>query len=413
VTITGLGAVIQALEDVQLSAQVVGTNCSSADVEWSAATGLEITDQGTVRGVNVGGPFMVTASVNGVEATAETTVATADVVPDSRWALAWMNDHTGAMGSISGNYQYSTGGTITSTRSGTGAYRVVFPGVGAQSGQREAVHVSAYYSSGSAAPRRCRVLSKETVGNDLAVEVRCHDLSGNLADARFDVLMTPAGSTTGRSAFLVSTSGDGGVVPATMAHNSAQGALAVERVGPGDYDVIFGGLARAAVTGSGPETFHITAYGEGANWCKILSWGTLGSTDLRLNVLCFTPAGAPADAAFSVLMLERGRETKRLGFSWANEPSNTVTYAPLAAYSYNSASQINLSIKDSDGVYLATWPGLARIAGSTAETNLVTAYGNNATYCQADSWGNLGVVVRCFSPSGSPTDSQFTATWIE
>jgi hypothetical protein len=167
------------------------------------------------------------------------------------------------------------------------------------------------------------------------------------------------------------------------------------------------------VTGSGPETFHLTAYGDGTSWCKVQSWGALNATDLRLNVLCFSAAGAPVDATFSVLMLERGRAAKRLAFSWADQLSNTVAYAPHASYSYNSASQVNQSIKSSAGVYLATWPGLARIAGSTAETNLVTAYGSDATYCQVDSWGNFGVVVRCFAPNGDPTDSRFNAIWIE
>jgi hypothetical protein len=274
------------------------------------------------------------------------------------------------------------------------------------------VHVSAYYS-GVGAPRRCRVLSKETVGSDLAVEVRCHDLSGSLADSRFDVLVTPAGSTAGRSAFLVSTSAQGGVVPATMAHSSVQGAIRVVREALGSYDVIFEGQARAAVTGSGPETFHVTAYGDGTSWCKIQSWGAVNTTDLRLNVLCFSPAGIAADAAFSVLMLEKERATKRLGFSWADQPSNTVAYAPHATWRYNSAGQVNESIKSSAGVYLATWTGLARIGGSTAETNLVTAYGTDATYCEVGNWGNFGTVVRCFAPNGDPTDSQFTAVWIE
>jgi hypothetical protein len=414
VTIAGLAASIQALENVQLSAQVTGANCSSADVEWSASDGLEITDQGTVRGVLLGGPFTVTASVGGVDGTADTKVAAADVVADSRWSLAWMNDQTGSMGSISSNYQYSTGGTITSTRSGAGAYRVVFPGVGAQAGQREGVQVSAYHAS-SGGPRRCRVLSQTTVGNDLAVEVRCHDLGGNPADSRFDVLVTPAGSTTGRSAFLVSTSGQGGVVPATMAHSSVQGAIRVERVAAGDYDVILEGLGRAAVTGSGPETFQITAYGEGTNWCKIQQWDPVAGSpmDLQLNVHCFTAAGVAADAQFSVLMLEKERATRRLGFSWADQASSVVEYAPQASWRYNSAGQVNLSARQSAGVYLATWPGLVRIAGSTAETNLVTAYGNDATYCQVDSWGNFGVVVRCFAADGTPTDSRFTAMWIE
>ena len=415
VTISGLAEVIHALEDVQLSAQVVGANCASATVDWSASDGLEVDDQGRVRGVLLGGPFTVTAEAGGATGTAETSVATADVVADTRWGLAWMNDQAGANPTLNNAWLFSSsGGAITSTRSGNGAYRVVFAGLAAQAGQREAVHVSSYYS-GIGAPRRCRVLSTESAGADLAVEVRCHDFSGALADARFDVLVAPAGSTTGRSAFVVSSSEDGGEVPASMAHNSAQGAIRVERLELGGYTVTFDGLARAAVTGSGPETFQVTAYGDGTDWCKIQSWGTVGEDNLGVTVRCYSAAGDPADATFSVLLLERERSGKRLGFAWANQLSNPLEHAPSASYSYNSASQVNLSIQSSSGVYVTTWPGLARIAGSTAETNLVTAYGpaGDATYCQVSGWNSVAVTVRCFAPDGTPTDSRFTALWIE
>jgi hypothetical protein len=374
VTITGLAEVIHALEDVQLSAQVVGANCASAAVDWSVSDGLEIDGQGRVRGLLLGGPFTVTAEAGGATGTAQTTVAAADVVADTRWGLAWNNDQAGANPTLNNIYLFSSsGGAITSTRSGNGAYRVVFAGLAAQAGQRQAVHVSAYYS-GIGAPRRCRVLSTESAGANLAAEVRCHDFSGTLADARFDILVAPAGSTTGRSAFVVSTSADGGEVPASMAHSSAQGAIRVERLELGGYTVIFEGLARAAVTGSAPETFHVTAYGDGTGWCKIQSWGNVGTDDLGVTVRCFSAAGAPADARFAVLMLERERTGKRLGFAWANQQSSLVEYAPSATYSYNSAGQINLAVQSSTGVYLATWPGLARIAGSTAAPHLVTAY---------------------------------------
>jgi hypothetical protein len=225
--------------------------------------------------------------------------------------------------------------------------------------------------------------------------------------------VAPAGSLQGRSAFLVSTSLQGGPVPEASAYSSAQQPIRVERPGTGIYDISFDGLTRNVVGGSADHV-QVTAYGDGTNWCKVGGWDS-GAEDLSLTVRCFTPSGTPADAAFSVLLVERGRAgNRRLGYVWANGQTSDVLYTPTAAWNYNSTNVSNTAIRHSPGVYEVNWVGLGQLAQiSTAETNLITAHGSDSTYCQVEGWGGAGTVFHCYAPDGTPANSQFTAMWIE
>jgi hypothetical protein len=412
VTVTGLPSLLAGLQSVTLGATIQPASCAGVGVTWSASSGLAVDGDGRVTATHLGGPFTVTATANGVQGTAQTTIGMAPVIADARWALAWANDQAAADYQVSGVYSFSTGGSISSTRSGTGTYAVRFPGLATSPGQRESIQVSAY---GSGAPRRCRVASWAAAGNDLVVQVRCHDLSGALADSRFDVLVAPAGSTQGRSAFVVSPATAGDPVPAATAHNSAGKGIRVDRTNPGRYRVTLEGLARESFATAEREAFHVTAHGEGTGWCKIGSWDpdALSPDDLVLQVHCYTVAGVAADAQFSVLMVERGRPGRRLGFVWAQDAA-AANYTPSSIYNYSSAGGLNTAARTSAGVYDVVWTGLVRIGGSTPETNLVTAYGSaDANYCQVSDWGNNDTVVRCYAPDGTPTNALYEAIWIE
>jgi hypothetical protein len=409
VTITGLPDTIPALQSLPLSASLLPAVCAGETVTWSATDGVTIDADGRVTGTHLGGPYGVTATAMGVQGTASTTVTVADLVQDSRWALAWTNDSAAADYAVSTTYAYSTGGAIRSSRTDTGAYTVRFPGLASGPGQRQTVHLSAY---GPTFPRRCRVLSWDNDQSDLVVQVQCHDLSGAPANSRFDILVVPAGALQGRNAFVVTPASADDPIDALTAHNSSSGMIEVTRTAEGRYLVTFAGLARA---GGDPETIHVTTVGPGSNWCKIVEWGGgVGvRTDLTLDVACYTAGGASADARFSVLLLERARQDRRLGFVWANM-STSAAYTPAAAFSFNSAGGPNTAGQNATGEYEVNWPGLERIGGSTAETNLVTAYGPDAVYCQVRVWGDVDqVLVDCYAPNGAAADAQFTAIWIE
>jgi hypothetical protein len=202
-------------------------------------------------------------------------------------------------------------------------------------------------------------------------------------------------------------------IDAATAHNSSQQGIRITRgTAAGRYHVLFEGLNRQTPT-TQRETFHVTAYGDGTNWCNIRAWNppSSGSPDLQLDVDCYDAGGTPADARFAVLMLESGRSGRRLGYVWANQ-SATATYTPSELYSFNSAGGLNTASWQSQGVYWVTWGGLSRIAGSTAETNLVTSYGA-VTWCQVRSWGSEITSVICFDRTGAPVNSLYTAIWIE
>jgi hypothetical protein len=330
----------------------------------------------------------------------------APLVADARWALAWADTFNI---DLNPNFSFSTGGAIRSSRRTPGGYLVRFPGLATGPGQREVVHVSAY----GLEPRRCRVFNWGNAGADLVVDVGCYDLAGDAADAKFTILVVPAGRTPGRTGFVVTPAGDGDPIAAATAHNSSQGGLGVVRDELGRYTVTFAGLARESFTTPERETFHVTSYGAGTNWCKIYFWSPTNTVDESVRVDCYDVAGARADARFSVLMLDGGRTDRRLGYVFADSPSDD-NYTPNTLYAYSSAGAPITAARFSVGGYNVVWTGLERGAGSTAETNLVTAHGgNDPNYCQVGNWLTDNTVVRCFAPTGTATDARFVAIWIE
>lgn len=409
VAVSGLPGTMVAFQTAQLTATVQPAACAGESVSWSASAGLSVSASGTVTATHVGGPFTVTATVKGVQASQTTSITMPPVVTDTRWALAWTDDPAAADYAVQSFWAYSTGASIRSARTGPGTYAVRFPGLARSAGQREAVHVSAY----GGVPRRCRVHSWANDGTDLVAQVRCHDFAGALADSYFTILVTPAGSTQGRSAFVVTPSQDGsGPLDATTTHSSSQGAITVTRTETGRYRVRFDGLGRGGV-GTARETFHVTAYGDGTAWCKLNYWDE-GGSDAQVFVDCYDIAGNRADARFAVLMLERGRPDRRLGYVWSHT-IDTPAYNPSATYAFNSSGAVNVGAWLAAGRYDIDWTGLGRVGGvSTAETNLITAYGgDNAVYCQTRNWGTASTEFHCYAPDGTLANAQFVAIWIE
>lgn len=411
VTVTGLPAELPALQPVALTATIQSSGCSGLTPTWSASQGLSISPQGEVVGQALGGPLTVTATVNGVSGTAETTVVEAAAVPDDRWAIAWMSgpnaDYTPPLDGYP--YATTTGTTLTKQRTGAGEYRVTFGGLAPAPGQREAILVSAYGGT----PRRCRVLSWGSQGADLVAEVRCHDYNGEPADAWFVIALHPAGATTGRSAFFTSPDEDGLVMAATTFNSQGQ-PVAFTSNGSGMYTVRFEGLSRG-VPGSVKEAFHVTSFGEGTNWCKIVQWSTTANPveSISLIVQCYDVAGNPADGRFSVTMFEGPRAgIHRLGFLWANDPS-AASYTPSATYNHTSGGGLNTMTRSGPGDYLVGWTNLLRPEATVAEVNFVTAYGNDARDCQLWTWSENSVRVLCFDPDGTPADSRSVPIVVE
>jgi hypothetical protein len=132
-----------------------------------------------------------------------------------------------------------------------------------------------------------------------------------------------------------------------------------------------------------------------------LLWGIVGSV-VTLAVLA-SPCPALAQA----------------GFVWADQPS-AKGYEPNREYSYNASGGRNTIGRMGIGAYAVRFGGLGG-AGRGRGHVQVTAYGASSDTCKVESWDvpsaaprDFIVHVRCFSPNGSPTDSQYTvlAGWF-
>jgi hypothetical protein len=147
----------------------------------------------------------------------------------------------------------------------------------------------------------------------------------------------------------------------------------------------------------------------GANHCKVTGWGSGGGNGATINVFCFTPAGAMVDTYFTTSFVGRS-DTPGLegGYVWSSDPTS-ASYTPTDSYVWNSTGQAVTISHSVTGVYTVTFVGQNWLGG-TAE---VTAYNGGGTeYCKLDSLMRVGtdkqVVVRCFSTTGSPANTEFS-----
>jgi hypothetical protein len=310
----------------------------------------------------------------------------------------------------------STGGGNGISRSSVGVYTVTFGGLYGSSGGNVQV------SAAGATRNRCKVGSwtrnPYSVLSDLQVSVRCHDPSGNPADAPFMVTYArfPGGTTVSSSgAYVWMNQPQGGALDSTYQWGAPS---SVTWNGTGKYALLLPGQASAN------SNVQVTAYGTtGAQYCKVVSWGNNGAGDTVVNVHCFAPGGQPADSQFSLRYFRDTRDSRRGsgGFAWADQPY-TYSYTPSLPYQRNvlydscgsgtpGLSYTNKAWRWTTGQYSIDYPSQwSYVSGAAA---LVTAYGPTADYCTLGSWyvvsnDTLGVDVRCFDSNGNAIDTPFS-----
>ena len=411
VTITGAAAMTVGTP-LTLAGTVNGTGCASQTITWSSSdqSALTVSASGVVTAVTAG-TATITATSNGQSSTTTLTSTFAAPSSDTRFGYAWASDPANASYVAATSYELNTAGApITLTHTATGVYAATFAGLGEAAGQKSNVQVVAY----GGASQRCNLASSATTGSDLRADVRCFDIAtGAPVDTRYDVFVTGQTALQGRSAFVVASSLSTAnyYAPAATTYTSTRAGVRISRSGTGAYTVTLGGLARGAT--DGPETIQITAIGTTAQYCTNGSWGTSGA-DLSVSVACFASGGTPADAPFSLLMVERGRTGQRTGFAWTNDATTTVAYAPSAGYALNSSGGAISSLRTGTGAYTVTFTGLSRTT-ALGETMLVTAYGGVNVSCNVAGWSYPGafVNVRCYDATGAAVDSRFTILWVE
>jgi hypothetical protein len=110
------------------------------------------------------------------------------------------------------------------------------------------------------------------------------------------------------------------------------------------------------------------------------------------------------------------------GYVWAENPSTAigVPYTPSPTYQFNSTGRVNMVMRTGVGAYSVVFP-----AFGPRGTALVTAYGGPSTRpddrCKILRWSvvpngpsapdNTVLQVRCFTRTGAPVDSLFTASY--
>ncbi len=204
-------------------------------------------------------------------------------------------------------YSLGAGGAVRVTRRGPGNYLVALGSDTATVGGT--VQATAY----GAFPRRCK-----TVGWILgAVSISCTDVAGAPADSAFTVASMKAPPASRDFAYLWSGDPAAATPPDSrfaFAPEAAGGA-AVTRISSGRYVVRLGQRI---------HNVQAAAYGADNAYCNPVSWSA--ST---VNVACFAPGGAAADARFTVLAANSDSARGLVAGDLPISPTDDPRFPPL------------------------------------------------------------------------------------
>lgn len=330
------------------------------------------------------------------------------------WGFVWAQQATGTFSASSSYSRNSSGGisglgvTNTITQTGTGTYRVDFPGIGNEVGGN--VQVTAY-GGGS---ERCKVASWQSSGTTLQVFVNCFTSTGAATNTLFTASYVRRPVTSlccgAAGAYLwANQPSTASYTPSTTYQWNSTGVNnTISRTGVGRYTANLPGMSFIG------GTVEVTAYGTGSNHCKVVSW--FGSS---VDVACFTAAGAPADTLFT---LNYDNQISPNGgpsfaYAWADQPS-TASYTPSLTYQYGALASECSSFagpitvqRTSVGRYAMQIPTLS----PTGSNVKVTAYGSGGESCKVVGWFGSGtgteVDVACFDAAGSAVDTRYVVVY--
>jgi hypothetical protein len=196
-------------------------------------------------------------------------------------------------------HQFNSSSRVnTITRTATGAYSVLLPGLASPGGT---VKVTAHSASGDS----CNAASWAGAGADEVVDVRCFDTTGAPVDDRFTLVYADAGSIVADSAasgYLLASRPSTASYTPTPQFDSTGGSSTVTRTATGLYTVTLPGLGSLPVTADA-GIVHVTAASTTGNRCQVVDWSSglslpASPIPLLVHVACQTPAGAAADTKF-------------------------------------------------------------------------------------------------------------------
>jgi hypothetical protein len=330
----------------------------------------------------------------------------------SNQAFGWVWSSLTTPGTVnaSSGYSYnSAGGTNTITNTGTGTYRVDFPSMAGAGGN---VQVVAY----GATSDRCKVQSWGNNGSTLNVYVRCFTIGGALVSTPFVVYYGRELNVSG-GAYLwnnqASYAQNTSYTPATSYQYTAGNAYStIVRLDTGTYRVTVPGLSYYG-------NVQVTAYGTGAEMCKVAGWTQSGS-DTLVDVRCFGALGVSADSQFTMFFHKGTPSTGYTGgYALANDPVS-ASYTPPAGLTalFNSSGScysgpwISAGHRAGTGAYFVKYPQ----EGALFSTALATAYGYGNEYCKVAGWWQSGpdteVDVQCYDYLGNPVDTKFSSEYF-
>jgi hypothetical protein len=330
------------------------------------------------------------------------------------YGYVWANNPSTAIGvsyTPSTTYQFnSTGRLNTITRTGVGAYSVVFPDFG----PRGTALVTAY----GAGDARCKIDRFSVLPPnpfnpneplDTVVRVRCFDRNGAPVDSMFTAIYTYPEPGMTRSAYLLYDR-PGFLPNPNFTHNSTGAANLVTRADAGRYNVTLPGLGLPS-SSTIPRHVKVTAYGAASDpsaFCSVDNVDSVGN-DAVAEVRCFSPqTGARTDSGFTLSYVETG------DILFTPAGSRPMAYATpecladplgcnqgLRTFDSNPSADISIT-KVGPGQYAVQVP-LDLVGGNVQVGNWWTGRSASRITCKVAFWNSFdGVRVNCFDRFGNP-----------
>lgn len=233
------------------------------------------------------------------------------------WGYAWADRPLAKDYSPSPRYSYnSTGAAVNIRRLGVGGYMITFPNPDITPGSSEEIASVTAYGQGTATCLVSRPVEED-------VDVQCFALSGTPVDTPFTITYANPVSTPHPMAFIWADQPSPTQYTPDPDHQlNSTGALnTITHTGTGAYTVRLPGLGAAAghvqVTGD-----YWGSQGDLAKVrCKVAGWGPSGADQL-VRVRCFTNAGLPTDARFSMTYI---KDTSLVGSDCCGTGAGTVS----------------------------------------------------------------------------------------
>ena len=346
-----------------------GNVLTGRTVVWTTSSAsLATVNAGVVTGVAPGGPVTITATVEGVGATAAITVSAPIFLAYGLAGTATPASPYTATESFSG-----AGDLPTVAKVGTGSYEVTIPGLAAGNATQRFAYVNARATFAQCHPNG----TPTNVGTGLLLKVICGSVNtGAATDAPFSFVAFGGSAFSGRTGFMVTPTAAIAAAfsptsPFTYSSRGTDADITVQGHGtPGGYEIKFLALGRG---GSDVAENHFSqSWGTSAGtWCADGGWSL---SVFSASVYCYNAAGALADERFGTLVIDRGRVGKRFAVSWVYDPATPEN--PTGTYTNSSGGTVAIS-KLGLGSYDVTFAGLGGTAAPVAA--IVSSYGGSTS----------------------------------